>query len=181
MVLLERDMTTTLPLSDLVSPAHEAMVRAYLGAITGDPGAVDDLSQEVFLRAIRRIELLPLYATPGHMLRGIARRVAQEFFRVRRRRHRRYVDATLDRLAGDDQSVAEMMQHRESLALLRDAVNELPIVARRLLEMRYHDGLTAEEAGRELGIQPGAVRVTLLRLRERLRRRIDAALGEPVV
>lgn len=149
------------------------MVRAYLLALTGDPDAVDDLSQEVFLRALQRLHLLVNQDDPGRVLRGIARRVAHEFFRSQRRR-RRYIDATLDLLATDDDCLAEAMQHREAFELLRAAIDDLPIIARRMLELRYHDGRTAQHIADQLGLQPVAVRVTLLRIRERLRRRLDA-------
>ncbi len=163
----------SLPISSVASPEHERMVRAYLLALTGDPDAVDDLSQEVFLRALQRLHLLVNQDDPGRVLRGIARRVAHEFFRSQRRR-RRYIDATLDLLATDDDCLAEAMQHREAFELLRAAIDDLPIIARRMLELRYHDGRTAQHIADQLGLQPVAVRVTLLRIRERLRRRLDA-------
>src|SRR5258708_1646922 len=80
-----------LPVSALASQDHERMVRAYLAALTGDVDAVDDLSQEVFLRAIQRLHLLGGHTEPGRVLRGIARWVAHEFFRGRRR-SRRYIE-----------------------------------------------------------------------------------------
>ncbi len=169
----------SLPISGVVTPANERMVRRYLVALTGCAEAVDDLSQEVFLRAIQRIEVVAESDDPERTLRGIARRVAHEFFRVRRR-GRRYVDATLDVLAAEDECVAAAMHVRESVELLRAAIDELPIVARRLLELRYHDELGASEIGAEMGIQPTAVRVTLMRIRERLRRRLEAGAASLV-
>ena len=68
--------------------------------------------------------------------------------------------------------VAEAVQHSESIQRLRAAMEDLPILSRRMLEMRYHDDLNATEIGERLGIQASAVRVTLLRIRERLRSRI---------
>jgi RNA polymerase sigma-70 factor (ECF subfamily) len=165
----------SLPISSIITPDHERMVRAYLTALTGGSHMIDDLSQEVFLRAIQRIHILTASDDPGRMLRGIARRVAHEHFR-RCRRSRRYVEVTLDLLATEDECVATALQDREALEYLREAVDDLPIVSRRMLELRYHEGFTAVEIGEELGLQPGAVRITLLRIRERLRRRMDAAL-----
>lgn len=162
----------SLPISLIASPGHERMVRTYLAALTGDQDAVDDLSQEVFLRALQRLHLLVIQDDPGRVLRGIARRVAHEFFRSRRR-SRRYIDATLDLLAADDNCLAEAMQHREAIDLLRSAIEDLPIISRRMLELRYHDGRTAQHIAEQLGLRPVAVRVTLLRIRERLRRRLD--------
>jgi RNA polymerase sigma-70 factor (ECF subfamily) len=162
-----------LPISSIVSPENERMVRSYVAVLAGDPDAVGDLSQEVFLRAIERLDLLASSPDPARTLRGIARRVALEFLR-RRRRSRRYVDVTLGTLAGEDARVAEAVQHAESIHRLRLAMEDLPILSRRMLEMRYHDGLNASEIGERLGIQPGAVRITLLRIRERLRIRIES-------
>jgi len=149
------------------------MVRSYLMALTGDPSTVDDLSQEVFLRTIERIHLIQSPSDQPRFLRGVARRVALEFLRERRR-GRRYIDATLDSLVADDAGVASLVQHAESLERLREMIEELPIVARRMLELRYHDDLSAHQIGLQLGIEPSAVRVTLLRIRERLRKRLTA-------
>jgi len=168
------DRFQALPLSAVVSPAHEQMVRAYLAALTGDAHAVDDLSQEVFLRALERLDEITARSDTPRYLRGVARRVALEHLRARRR-SRRFIDATLDSLAADDECVAALTLHRESLHRLHALVEELPLISRRMLEMRYHDELSAQEIGARLGIDPGAVRVTLLRIRERLKRRLEAS------
>ena len=164
----------SLPISTVASPENERMIRAYLTVLTGNADAIDDLSQEVFLRAIERLDLLTADPEPARVLRGIARRVAFEFFR-RRKRSRRYIDMTLDTLAAEDTGVAAGIAHAESIQRLRAAIEDLPIISRRMLEMRYHDGITAPEIGERLGLSATAVRVTLLRIRERLRTRIDWA------
>lgn len=169
-----RRLPEHLPVTSIVTPANERMVRRYLAALTGDANAVDDLSQEVFLRAVERLQLVAASDDPARTLRGIARRVAHEFFRMQRRSGR-YVEITLDLLATEDDCVAAALHERESIQALRTAIEDLPIVARRMLELRYHDELDAAAIGTELGIQPTAVRVTLLRIRERLRRRIESS------
>ncbi len=166
----------SLPISALASQEHERMVRAYLNALTADRHAIDDLSQEVFMRAIQRLDLFEFNDDPARTLRAIARRVAHEHFRSRRR-EREHVDCTLDHLAAEDKNVAAAILQRESLAQLRAAVDDLPIISRRLLELRYHDGLSSKHIGEQLGLSDIAVRVTLLRIRERLLRRLDSPLS----
>ncbi len=144
----------------ITAPDNQRMVQSYVAALCRDPGAVDDLAQEVFVRALERIDRLHDPADAGAFLRGIARHVVQEHFR-RRRRDRSYLDATIAAIA-EDEAPWRSAQNEEALRRLHDAIDELPVVARRMLEMRYHDGRTAVEIARAFGIRPGAVRASLM-------------------
>lgn len=158
----------------LASADNQRMVRRYVAALSRDREAVDDLAQEVFVRALERVDRLVNAEKAGAFLRGIARRVVQEHFR-QRRRDRRYEAETAAAVAGDAVDVPLACHDRAMLDLLLDAIDALPVVSRRLIEMRYHDGLNASDIATALGIQPTAVRVSLLRIRERLKRRVESA------
>lgn len=159
----------------LTIPEHERMVRRYVSALSRDSASVDDLSQEVFVRAIERIDRLQRASDAGGFLRGIARHVVQEHFRARRR-DRHYDDLTLAAIVVEDRSVAANGDDKEMSQLLTDAITKLPVVSRRILEMRYHDGLSASQIAMKLDVSHGAVRISLLRIRDRLRRSIDRAM-----
>src|SRR5690349_16622562 len=60
---------------------HERMLRRYVMALSGDTSNLDDLCQEVFLRFVERLNRLESPIKVGQFLRGIARRVVQEYFR----------------------------------------------------------------------------------------------------
>ena len=153
----------------MVTPENEVMVRAYVTTLSGNPSAVDDLSQEVFVRAIERADRVRDPANPGPFLRGIARHVVQEYFRQRKQWH--FAALAADSMV-DATEVSETVFEHEQLDALAIAISELPLVSRRMLEMRYAQGLNATQIGHELDIKPTAVRVTLLRIRERLKQQI---------
>lgn len=57
---------------------HARRVRAVVWSAAGDPSAVDDLTQECFMRAYRKLDQLHPHEHFGPWLVGIARRVARE-------------------------------------------------------------------------------------------------------
>jgi len=156
---------------EIVTLETRVMVTAYVRALSRDQMAAEDLAQEVFVRALARIDRLRNPEDPGPFLRGIARHVVQEHFR-KVKWDRSYVHATIEGIASEAEEVWQRVSDEEIATQLADAVETLPVLARRMLEMRYHDGLDAKQIGRSLGVSAGAVRITLMRVRERLRRRI---------
>jgi len=151
----------------------EPMLRAYVAVLTGRLATVDDVVQEVFLRALQRIDRVRNPADADRFLRGIARMVVHETIR-QARRSRAYIVLTAESLAVEDDAF-EGRADDELLARLRAVLRRLPLIARRMIELRYHDGFSAAAIGKVLGIRPTAVRVTMLRIRERLRRDLNRA------
>ncbi len=68
----------------------------------------------------------------------------------------------------------------ERMTLVRRALRQLPARYRTCLLLREAEGLSCEEIGAQLGLSSGAVRTTLCRARQRLRREYLALGGEPV-
>lgn len=165
----ERDIALS-----IATPEHERMIRRYVAALSRDSTAVDDLTQEVFVRALERLHRLHNPEDPGPFLRGIARLVVREHFR-RRRRDSGFAEYVVQEMSSEEAQVWRTVDAIEEQARLRDAIERLPLVARRMLEMRYHDGLNASQIAERFETTAGAVRVTLLRVRERLRRELGEA------
>lgn len=159
----------------LVRADRRVMVRRYVGALSRDPAEVDDLTQEVFVRAIERIDRIADAQRIDPFLRGIARRVVQEHFRARRRSCG-YVELIADAMiaAVSTGSPHQIAHERLMQRMLAVEIERLPVVSRRMIEMRYHAGLNASQIGVAMGIEHSAVRVTLLRVRRRLKNRIAA-------
>jgi len=155
----------------ITSPEQEQMVRRYVAALSRDGGAVDDLTQEVFVRALERAHRLRNPADPGPFLRGIARFVVREHFRRRMRDHG-YAEVVLSEMHDEQPEAWRVAHEQDQRSRVREALERLPLVARRMLELRYHDGLNASLIAERFDTTPGAVRVTLLRVRERLKREL---------
>jgi RNA polymerase sigma-70 factor (ECF subfamily) len=146
--------------------AHAAMVHAVL--LSHAPAAeVDDLAQETFLRAWRRVGDVRDPGAFGGWLAAIARNAAADA----RRRARPHAPLDGDVPARAPPPSAEA---REALRALR----ALPEAYRETLALRLVAGMTGPEIAARLGMTPGSVRVNLCRgmrlLKDRLGERRPA-------
>jgi RNA polymerase sigma-70 factor, ECF subfamily len=147
---------------------HAGRVRAYLHHQT-DHATADDLVQEVFVVALRRLDDVPDPAV-GWLL-GTARFVLANH-RRQTRRQRSLVDrAAAEPPAPHDDTTAELAARR---AELDDLLTGLSARDREVLMLSAWYDLDTTEAARALGVSPNAYRVRLHRARARLAaRRVD--------
>ena len=82
--------------------------------------------------------------------------------------------------ADDRPGADRAVEKRERLELLRYVFQKLPDECRGLWKMTYHEGLSAAEAGKRLGITAGNVRVRSHRCLEKARAIGQAFHGIPV-
>jgi RNA polymerase sigma-70 factor (ECF subfamily) len=133
-------------------------------------GDVDDLVQDVFIRALRRLSTLRETASFGAWLAAIARNVAHDY-------HRRSVPE--EPLADDpfDQQIqcgtSGGDQDGPSAAIL-EAVMSLSETYRETLILRLVEGMTGPEIAVRTGMTHGSVRVNLHRGMEQLRAKLSA-------
>jgi RNA polymerase sigma-70 factor len=145
---------------------HQRRLRGFVAFLCGrDLQAVDDLAQEVFLRALRILDRVTGLDHFDRFLREIARNVVREF----RRREGARPEAE-ERLIESFAAAHEEDPAPESprLSRLRNCLRKLPERSARILALRYGEERAAEEIGSEIGLKAGAVRVLLLRIRENL-------------
>lgn len=140
------------------------MVHAVLLARV-DRSAADDLVQDVFLRAMRRIDELRDLSAFGGWLAAIARNAGASHLRSRER----------PAMLRDDVGVggAHAIEHAEAEEAL-DAIRSLPETYRETLLMRLVEGMTGPEIAARTGMTPGSVRVNLCRGMAMLRERLGA-------
>ena len=115
-------------------------------------GQVEDLAQDVFLTALKRLDSLRDPARFGGWLAIIARNRATDFHR----RRREMVELP-DDLAG---SVND--EEQEALAVL-ETLRALPEAYRETLVLRLVEGMTGPEIAARTGMTEGSVRVNLHR------------------
>ncbi len=126
-----------------------AHVRRTVRTSLGDDPSVDDTTQEVFMKVIRKMPVLDTDAAIGAWLTTTARRCAVDTLRARKR-HRR------DR---EHEGLGETSEHPaptefdHALRLLEESEDEL----RGLIESRVRFGWTLERIGRAFGLTPSAV------------------------
>jgi RNA polymerase sigma-70 factor (ECF subfamily) len=136
-------------------------------------GEVDDLVQDVFLLALRRLSTLREPASFGAWLAAIARNRANDY-------HRRSVpeDQLTDETSEDDIERGNISAEPESpAAAILDAIRALPDAYRETLILRLVEGMTGPEIAARTGLTHGSVRVNLHRGMQQLRAQLSPHPG----
>src|SRR5919206_728505 len=123
-------------------------------------GEVDDLVQDVFLTALRKIDTLRDAALFGPWLAMITRNRAMDFHR--RRRETDELPETLAQHATPHAEANEVLEH----------IRELPEAYREPLILRFVEGMTGPEIAARTGLAPASVRVNIHRGMKLLRARL---------
>ncbi len=123
----------------------------------------EDLVQEVFLTALRRLDTLREAEAVGAWLATIARNVAHDQLR----RRKPWVEL-LDRFRHPDSG------RLEALAVLAE-IQKLPTAYRETLILRLIEGMTGPEIASRTGLTPDSVRVNLSRGMKLLREKLEVA------
>ena len=149
---------------------YERYARMVHGILLGrvPPSAVEDLVQDVFLRAMPRINTLREVDHFGGWLAAIARNHAADFFRhsaagtVPIESSKDSEDMQQESKGGSSSDVAE------AHAILA-AIRTLPEAYREPLILRLVEGMTGPEIAARTGLTHGSVRVNLHRGMQQLR------------
>lgn len=160
---------------------HHTRIRAYLGRYLRRPDVVDDVAQDAFLDAYRKISEYRGEAPVRYWLLGIARNCLLRYLRdEERRRHHGVrsldtVTATL-MLRTLSQEEERHSDHERQVEALQGCLSTLPEHSSKLIATFYGQRSTAVDIARQEGKKEGAVWMALLRLRELLRRCIETRL-----
>ncbi|HEV2491143.1 MAG TPA: sigma-70 family RNA polymerase sigma factor [Candidatus Acidoferrales bacterium] len=123
---------------------------------------VDDLVQEVFLQAMRRLGALREPAAFGAWLAQIARNRANDFHRAARQTEELSADSSETAAPSPPHFSTNAAPRAEALAALA-AIRELPEAYRETLVLRLVEGMTGPEIAARTGLTPASVRVNLHR------------------
>ena len=133
--------------------------------ILGNPSDAEDATQDVFVRALTRLDQYRSGEPFGAWLHGIARNRSIDLLRRRR------PDVDLEAAPAAGRATEDV----EALALgslerdrLRAALDRLPARDRALLVLRYWEDQAVESVAQTLGMTEGAAKVALLRARRAL-------------
>jgi RNA polymerase sigma-70 factor (ECF subfamily) len=125
-------------------------------------GEVDDLVQDIFLHALRKLHTLRDAAAFGPWIGMIARNRAMDFYRS----SRETVEVT-------EQMAVARSPNRTAKEIL-DLICRLPEAYRETLVLRFVEGMTGPEIAARTGLTPASVRVNLHRGTKLLREKIGA-------
>jgi RNA polymerase sigma-70 factor (ECF subfamily) len=146
---------------------YEHMVFAFLSRSVGHGPHVEDMAQEVFLRACRALAHFDAsgQARLSTWILTIARRLVVD---ARRKRLLPFADVDADVVAAGDTPETERRRHEIASAIERAAV-ELSDDQRDIFLLAEFHGLDTKELATVLGISEATAKTRLFRARERLR------------
>jgi len=157
---------------------HQAQVHAFLGRYLARLDTVEDLAQETFLKAYRQLRTYRADSPFRVWLLSIAKNEA--LMHLRGERARRSLEAAsyesvlpnwlADRIEADAANLED--QDRRLLAL-DDCLKGLPPESATMVDRFYGRGQSAADLARNAGKREGAIRMTLLRIRQVLRECVE--------
>lgn len=152
--------------------AHYENVLRYLFRVLGDEYAARDTTQEVFLTACGKRELLTEHPNPGGWLFQTAKNLSKK---AKREAFRRMAEEALpEECKGevmDRKSLIEETLDREidETHYIEEVLNRLSPEKRKLYTLHYLRGQTMREIAGELEMDEPAVRMRFVRLRREIR------------
>lgn len=133
-------------------------------------GEVDDLVQDVFMTALRRLSTLRETGSFGAWLAAIARNRSNDYYR-RSAPEDQLADDTRDKDIGSSNARGEA---EGPAAAILDVVRSLPAAYKETLILRLVEGLTGPEIAERTGMTHGSVRVNLHRGMQQLRAKLSS-------
>jgi RNA polymerase sigma-70 factor (ECF subfamily) len=157
---------------------HQGGLRAFLRMIGVVRDAVGDLAQETFLVAYREWGAFDPDQDLGKWLRGVARNLVRNELRKSARRTRLLQEEVTQHLLQVSESTPDGPEFEErDFRALRDCVEQLPQMSRKLVSGRYCDEWNASFLAEQLQMSATAVRLALMRIRRQLKSCIEERLA----
>jgi RNA polymerase sigma-70 factor (ECF subfamily) len=138
--------------------------------LLGDPAEAEDLTQEAFLRAYRRLESYDVERPFGPWMRRVAANLCLNAMQ-RRVPPTVQIDEEFDRAEGEDQRSPEAaVVRRAGAESVRRALHTLSPRYRMVIELRHYQEMSYDDIAAELGLTLAEVKTRLYRARRAMAR-----------
>src|SRR5260370_26928907 len=147
--------------------------------MTGNEQDAEDIVQETFLRAYRRIGKFDERASFGTWLYRITVNCSVDLLRARKRRSEQSgptnpeMDDLIQSLPASSPTPDRMAMSGEAKQRIAEAMEELSASERTAFVLRHFEGMCIDEVSRVLGCRPGAARHCVFRAVQKLRRALE--------
>ena len=150
----------------LLVDKYKARIFALVYAKVGQFEDAEDITQEVFLHAYKKLSTLRRWDNFYPWIYSIAANRCKNFHRDKKRR----ID-TVSLADPSENHRADMEAHAEKLKneRLHDALATLPEMYRQVLVLRYMAGMKSKEIAQTLRVSPNTINQRLMRAREKLK------------
>jgi RNA polymerase sigma factor (sigma-70 family) len=153
---------------------YQRRIAAYAYRIVGDFARAEDVTQEAFLSALRRLRETDSEIAFKPWIYEIARNASIDVHRRASRAEEVSINADEGLRAADRQRLVgssapdTAVLHKERLSHLQGAFDELADSQHRILVLREFEGLSYREIAERMGLSRPAVESTLFRARRKL-------------
>jgi RNA polymerase sigma-70 factor, ECF subfamily len=148
----------------------QSTVRGFIAMVGAPRDAVEDLAQETFLAAFKALGTFDETCPFWPWLRAIARNLVRRHL-TNESRENRLDHHEVRRILMDREPAPATDQHEEKFRLrfLLDCLKGLPEHSMDLVKHKYYTGKNSQEIAEILHLSPEAVRMSLVRIRTKLR------------
>jgi RNA polymerase sigma-70 factor (ECF subfamily) len=153
-----------------VVDAHWTAVYRLLYSLAGNPHDSEDLTQETFLRALKRWDTFK----DGTNLKAWLLRIATNaFYDVNRRRQTLKINPLPDDIPGEEPAIELALEQQEQGELIRAAMQELSETMRLVFHLRVTEDLSFKEIAEIAGTTEVAARQHMHQARLKLLKRLN--------
>ena len=181
--LVQRAQRGDLRAFDLLVLKYQGRISALVSRYISDPGEVEDVTQEAFIKAYRALERFRGDSAFYTWLYRIAANAAKNYLVAKGRRPRS--DASIEDaeafdefgLSSDSGSPEAIAMGDELVSVVDAAMQALPEELRAALILRELEGLSYDDIAEVLGCPVGTVRSRIFRAREAIDERVREQIG----
>lgn len=163
---------------------YQIKVRNLARRFSSSEGDLEDISQEVFLRAFKKLRTFRQEAPFEHWLMRLATRVCFDFIRKRKARPDAHFveDATMERLLHQESNQRSDQEANEEIeaakALVSELLAQLNPEARMVLTLQELEGKSVKEISSMTGWSTSLVKVRAFRARAQLKKLLKQTMLE---
>jgi RNA polymerase sigma-70 factor (ECF subfamily) len=155
--------------------AAQATISAFIRTLIPDLHQADEVTQRVAVALVRKFDRYDTTRPFVAWAIGVAKYEVLYFRRQRATDKHVFNDELVDQIASRYELLAtEVDPIRDALEY---CVDELKGRSKRVIELRYRDGMKSDNIASEMGFSAGAVRMLLCRVRDTLRRCIERRIA----
>lgn len=162
-------------LFELLVVEHQKIVYNLALRMLRHPEDAQDCAQEAFIKAYRSLPLFRGDAAFSSWLYRLTTNVCLDFLRKKKRREEQSLTFEDEQAQPLEYAVADErfdpqqeLEKKELRRAVRQGLEELPEDFREVILLREVAGLSYEEIGRQLSLEPGTVKSRLFRARKKL-------------
>lgn len=160
---------------------HSRNVFRLAFRMTGSEHDAEDVVQETFLKAYRRLDQFESRAHFGTWLHRVAANCAWDLLRSRRRRSEEPLEADAGEGAGmlpaNDPSPDRLALSAEVRARVEGAMARLSPMERAAFVLRHHQGMSIREIGAALDLDVSATKQSIFRAVRKMRQALEPLAG----